>query len=263
VRLRQRSVWFVVPAQGRLEVAAVCLRQLARTCEQLEREGVAASAVVVADDENLDTAAELGFATVRRRNDPLGRKWNDGYQLACDPALNRHPAGFVVPLGTDDWVDPALIMAMLDGRGEMRCTRGSCVVREDGRMLATLSVAYGGHDLDGGDGVRMLERSLLERVGYRPAENDVARALDTSVLRHLTNVLGRPVRRSFHEVHPWQIVDFKSAGEQLNSYAACLAHRDREEDRDPFGTLARFYPREAVDEMAALYGVLDLEVACA
>ena len=28
------SLWFVVPAHGRLELAAICLRQLRRTCDR-------------------------------------------------------------------------------------------------------------------------------------------------------------------------------------------------------------------------------------
>src|SRR5574337_351116 len=130
-----RSLWFVVPAAGRSAMAAACLRQLQRTCATLVAAGVRASAVVVADDENLDVADELGFGTVRRGNRPLGRKWNDGYQLAGEAGVD-----FVVPFGSDDWIDPAAILAApLPGPDEIRCFRRSAVVREDGRRLAELS----------------------------------------------------------------------------------------------------------------------------
>ena len=62
------SLWFIVPAHGRLDLARICLRVLRWTCDNLEADGVRASAVVIADDENLDTARELGFATVERDN---------------------------------------------------------------------------------------------------------------------------------------------------------------------------------------------------
>jgi hypothetical protein len=81
------SLWFVVPAHGRIELARICLRQLRRTCDELEREGIEATAVVIADDENLDTARELGFGTIERDNEFTSRRYNDGIQLACDPEL--------------------------------------------------------------------------------------------------------------------------------------------------------------------------------
>ena len=53
------SLWFCVPAHGRYELTRICLEQLRRTCDALPYE---ATAVVIADDENLHTAYELGFA---------------------------------------------------------------------------------------------------------------------------------------------------------------------------------------------------------
>ena len=90
------SLWFVVPAHGRYELTRICLEQLRRTCDALPYD---ATAVVVAEDQNLYTAADLGFATVHRDNDFLARKFNDGIQLACDPNYNPEPADYVVPFG--------------------------------------------------------------------------------------------------------------------------------------------------------------------
>jgi hypothetical protein len=79
------SLWFIVPAHGRAQLARICLRQLRRTCDALTENGINATAVVIADDENLDTARELGFGTVERDNVSTSRKYNDGFQLAFDP----------------------------------------------------------------------------------------------------------------------------------------------------------------------------------
>lgn len=67
------SLWFVMPAHGRVDLARTRMRQLRQTCDELERNGVRASSVVVADDENLDTARGLGFAWAERNNRFLGR----------------------------------------------------------------------------------------------------------------------------------------------------------------------------------------------
>jgi len=185
---------------------------------------------------------------VKRGNQPLGRKWNDGYQLAGMAGVD-----FCVPFGSDDWIDHRLVLAELECGGEYRCHRLSAVVSEDGRRLSVLRIPY-----DGGDGMRMIPAELLRKVGWRPAEEDKPRAIDTSVLRRLTTALGRPPRMAYIEVHELQIVDWKSRV-QLNSYEACCKYRVRDE-MDPWVALAEHYPADALREMRQLYG-LPVEVA--
>lgn len=243
-----KSVWFVVPAFGRHDVARVCLRQLRRTCDSLPG-GVSGHAVVVADEPEYEAlAAELGFVYVHRGNYPLGRKWNDGYARACDPELNPEPADWVVPLGSDDWVDPDWVAGDLR-ENAIQCTRRSTIVREDGTRLARLRIPY-----FGGDGVRVFPRWMLEALGYRPAGEEKGRAIDTSTFGRLEQILGQhpPVR--YRDLHPHVVVDWKTARGQLNSYASCQVYRDGDEDRNPFGTLGRYYPAEALEEMRRVYG---------
>lgn len=251
------TLWFVIPGHGRLSLTAVCLRHLARTCETLSAGGIAASAVVIADDENLDTARDLGFATVRRENAPLGRKWNDGYQLACDPEHNPRPADFVVPMGSDDWIDPELLFsAELPADDEILCFRRAAFVNEDATRLARLYVGY-----DGGLGIRVIPRALIEARRYRPAEEDRKRAIDASTWIGISRALGRPPRVRYGDLHSLQMVDWKSpGGEQLNSYESCRVFVESEV-ADPFGELAGFYPPDALDEMRAVYGVREEALA--
>jgi hypothetical protein len=211
---------------------------------------------VVADDENLDTADDLGFATIRRENTPLGRKWNDGYQLATDPAHNPHPADFVIPFGIDDWIIPELVALQVQSRGsELRCSRQSCVVNENATRLRRLDVHYPGR-LDFGDGVRVIPSWLLSPVGYRPAEEDAHRAIDSSVFRRLERLLARPPRVMFTDIGWYQIVDWKTHDAQLNPYAACSSAFGSGPELDPFDALAPHYPAEALDEMRALHSPL-------
>lgn len=239
------SLFFVVPARGRLEKTRVCLRQLRRTCDALAEMGIEATAAVVADDENLDTACECGFWRVVQRNQPLGRKWNDGYQCAL-----QEGADFVVPLGSDDWIDP-ILFTDLPGPTELRCSWLSSVVSEDGNRISPLKVWY-----PGGDGVRVMPRNLLERLNGRPAEENRDRALDTSILRNLQRIhQGNMPPIRYFDSSPWQIVDWKTAGgDQLNTYDACVAFRN-EAERDTWETLKDRYPAAALDEMRAVYGL--------
>jgi hypothetical protein len=239
------TLWFVTPAHGRAELARICLRQLRRTCDALTAEGIEASAVVIADDENLDTARVLGFATVRRDNSALGRKFNDGIQLACDPSFNPRPADYVVPCGSDDWIDHR-ILHRLPGPDVVIGFQRMSFVREDGRELAEAFVNY-----TGGCGMRIYPRQLMAAAGYRPADEDRKRGCDTSILVNLRQVA--PMLRIVHQqTDPRQIVDWKTGGQQINSYQN-VGIWLRVRSADPFETLSDVYPAEALEEMAAFY----------
>ncbi len=244
-------LWFVMPVHGRLELTAICLRQLRRTCDQLEHAGLEATAVIVGDDENLNTAVELGFGTVERENDYLARKFNDGIQLALDANLNPHPADWVVPFGSDDWIDHRIIRA-LPGPDEVLCFRHVAFVDENGRELTPISLAY-----DGGVGIRIYPRRLLEPTGYRPADEDRKRGCDTSILwntRQEHNQAGRGLLRiRYGDRHPLQIVDWKTHGQQMNSYDAVGSRHAGTANGDPFVLLEPHYPQEAIAEMKEHY----------
>lgn len=196
--------------------------------------------MIVADDENLETARDLGFAWVERDNRQLGRKINDGYELA-----GREGFEFMVPFGSDDWVDPAWIQLPEDD--EVSCARMSSVVNEEATLLAPLRIPY-----EAGDGVRVYPRALLEKCRFRPAGEDTHRAIDTGTwerVRRLTRVTF-----TYTDLHPFQIVDWKSKT-QLNSYKRCLDFQDGPEV-DPWEVLADHYPPEALADMQAVYGLV-------
>lgn len=241
------SLWFVVPAHGRVELARICLRQLRRTCDALTAEGIEASAVIVADDENLDTARELGFGTVERDNTFVSRRFNDGLQLACDPAFNPRPADFVVPCGSDDWVDHHLFLD-LPPADTMVGFRHISFVREDGGEINTTFL-----DNPGGAGIRIYPRELLAPLNYRPADDDRERACDTSILVNLQQEWGDRLRIDHRYLHDYQLVDWKTAGAQLNSYEEIARRRRRDVRGDPFTRLAGIYPDVALEEMRAHY----------
>lgn len=251
------SLWFVVPVHGRLPLAAICLRQLRRTCDSLAEHDIEATAVIVADRQNLrelgrrlgrsGTLPMLGFATVERDNQFLSRKFNDGIQLATDQRYNKRPADYVVPCGSDDWVDYRILLDLPAEHTVLGFKRMS-FVREDGREISASYVDY-----PGGSGIRVYPRRLLTRLRYRPADEDRKRACDTSIL---TNVRLANERRGITiahgDVHDRQIVDWKTAGVQVNSYAG-VRQWTKGVAADPFVELEGVYPAESLREMQNHY----------
>lgn len=245
-----RSLWFVVPVHGRLPLARICLRQLRRTCDALIDHGVAATAVIVSDQDTLNTVdpQTLRFGWVRRDNQFLGRRFNDGIQLATDPKYNTDPADFVVPCGSDDWVDHRLFLEPLPDADTIQGFQQMSFVREDGREICSAFLDY-----EGGAGVRIIPRELVTPLGYRPADEDRPRGCDTSILRNLRHYHGDSMKVKHWHLNDRQIVDWKTAGEQLNGYQAVTSMRQLATHPDPFQELSAYYPVEALEEMDAYY----------
>lgn len=248
-------LWFVVPVHGRERLTGICLRQLRRTCDALTAEGVQATAVVIGDDTNIDTAHDLGFATVERDNRYLSRKFNDGIQLALDPGYNPAPADYVVPLGSDDWVDHRLFLDLPDSRTMVGFQR-LAIVREDGRELTSRHLT-----IKGGSGIRIYPSALMEPLGYRPADEWRERACDTSIFTNLERHWTGGMRVMHHHLHDFQIVDWKSPTEQLNRYEDLAAVYRAAVTADPFDVLAEHYPAVALAEMRELYAARELVAA--
>ena len=238
-----------MPAHGRLELARICMRQLRSTCDALEQEGITSSAVVVACDENLDTARDLGFATVERDNQFVSRRFNDGIQLACDRRFNPHPVEYVVPIGSDDWVDHRLFVNP-PPQNTMIGFQRMAFVREDGRELTVRHI-----NSEGGCGIRIWPRHLFKPLGYRPADEDRKRGCDTSIFVNTRRAHEGRMNLEHRDIDPLQIVDWKSSGWNLNPYETLARHRV-ELSRDPFQVLRGRYPDQALDEMAVHYGAL-------
>ena len=235
------SLWFVVPAHGRVDLTRICLQQLRRTCDALAGFGVVASAVVVADDENLDSAADLGFWGYEQDNAFLGRKFNDGYELAA-----REGVDYVVPLGSDDWIHHRLLVgAELPRPNEIRCARRLVMVAEGGEKFMRLQVNY-----EGGIGMRITPTSLLKPLDYRPADEDRPRGVDTNTLMRIK--LANRVQLTYFDADDFQIVDFKTEGANLNTWEMCVRH-GAEPEEDPWLQLAASYPAESVSAMRRFY----------
>ena len=246
-----KSLWFVVPVHGRLSLARICLRQLRRTCDALIAEGVNATAVIVSDGHTLCELAnlELGFATVERDNSFTSRRFNDGIQLATDPEFNPEPADFVVPFGSDDWADHRLFREPLPAPDTIFGFRQMSFVNETATEIASTFLSY-----EGGSGIRVIPRELVAALAYRPADEDRRRGCDTSILVNLRRHHGDRLKIRHWHLHDRQIVDWKTSGQQLNSYRNVAAIHRNERQADPFEALADYYPAEALEEMAAYYG---------
>lgn len=255
------SVAFVMPAHGRHRITAVAMRALARTIEKLQAGGLEAGAFVVTDEQELiDVALEHEFGVCRQENAPLGRKFNDGYQAATDPAVIDRPFDHVIPIGSDDWIDAAVLLKLhatgeLPGDDEIVCFTRGTFVSENGRSAGVVRITY-----PGGLGIRVIPRALLAATEYRPVAEQRMRAIDASTLAEIIGALRRagktgPMLR-YRDFHPAQIIDWKSSTTQLNPFRSTAQYL---EEGSPFPldavleAIALIYGADLVDEMISVY----------
>lgn len=249
---------FVTPAWRRAGITAICLSQRARLIEELAEDGIEAVSVVIADDENADTAEVLGMEVLRHPNYALGRKFNDGFEHAC----RELGADFVCPIGSDQWVHRAYFAELGGLTDAIRSGSDYAIVNEGGTLLARLVCDYRGLC-----GPRVIPRALLEHVGFRPAADGARKGIDTWTLRGIATAprFGRPGRPRAGRVEDIPIqaydvpalgalryVDFKS-DVQMNGYEPLRGLYGVREDDDPWATLQAAYPLDLVERMRDHY----------
>lgn len=226
------TLWFVTPAWRRFELTAVCLEQRRRVIEDLGTQGlgepnIEARCVVVADDENLDIARSLGFDTVEQNNDWLGRKFNDGIEYAA-----RQGAEWIVPIGSDSWIDPAYFLPLPD----------PALTRSSGMYAAVTADRIGYLDVANPKnpaGPHMIHRSRLPE-SLRPAIDERNRYIDSATLAGLSDL-----RWEMRDLHPLQYIGFRGEP-HLTSYDRLYRAWGVRESTDPWTDLATVYMQDLV-----------------
>src|SRR5690349_3305876 len=103
------TVGLVIPAFGRLKVSQVAFAGYAWLADRLSERGVTAHVLVVADDENLELAAEYDVDALEAPN-VLGDKINAGL------AHLRGLVDFFCITGSDNWLHPDMFLEPDDER---------------------------------------------------------------------------------------------------------------------------------------------------
>lgn len=221
------TIWFVTPAWQRYDLSAVCFDQRKHVIDTLASRGIEARCVVIADDANLDLARARGFDTVDAPN-VVSDKFNDGMEYA-----GRNGATWIVPIGSDSWIDPDYFLGLHEG--VVRTGEFYCHVTADKLGESRVRKV-------GGAGPYVFHRSVLKRVGFRPAAPGLMRRVDSSTLKGLGPLPFRPFHR-----HPYQYVGFR-VEPYITSYESLMRLWGVREHGDPWGILAKYYPAELVEQ---------------
>jgi hypothetical protein len=228
-------IYFVTPAWQRFALSEVVFDQRLDVIHRLAEAGIDARCVVIADDENLDLARARGFDTVEAPN-VVSDKFNAGMEFA-----GKHGAEWIVPIGSDSWIDPAYFLGLR--AGTTRTGQLYCHVTAD--RLGEARVRH-----PAGAGPYVFHRSLLEPSGFRPAKLGLMRRVDSSTVAGLG-----PIKWLPYHLHPYQYVGFR-VKPFITSYETLMRRWGVAEHDDPWAILARHYPADLVERArSALAGV--------
>jgi hypothetical protein len=165
--------------------------------------------------------------TVERNNEWLGRKFNDGMEYA-----GKHGAEWIVPIGSDSWIDPEYFLP-LPGHRYTRTSAMYSVVEQD--RMAELKV--GRH----GAGPYMFHRNVFPH-GFRPAADELRKNIDSSTIKGMA----RTLRWEPKDIYPLQYVGFRGTP-HITKYDNLMMKWGTAERDDPWDRLAHHYPPELVE----------------
>lgn len=229
------SISLVSPAWGRFDVTRLVLTQRRWLAAELAPRGVDVRSVIVADDDNLDIARELGFETVEMDNRGLGGKFNAGFRYAASQG-----ADWLVHVGSDDWVHPDWFLPLLNPLEPKPVLAG--------RQLAFVDLLSGRLTrgrLGGSVGAIpwAFPREVLERVGFEPIRPSRMRGIDGDLLRGLRSA-GVKAEWVFHDPSDVARVDFKS-DTNINTFQSLpISLKGRR--ADAWSLLGAHYPPDLV-----------------
>ena len=235
----QPHLWFVTPAHGRHRLSRVCAIQRARTVYDLRRAGLPCDVVVVACDENLQIARDVGFHTVERDNEWLGRRFNDGIRYAVD-----HGASHVTMIGSDTFASPEPFLNVLSLRPN------------DALVSHYLSVV----SPDGSEMAQIFHRRYVQHVypawaiTGRPCRDELRRGCDSSIRAGIMRDQPR-IRLQHVAEGPLERVSFQSGVSQVTPYRPLSGYPGarKVEGEAIWETIGSVYARELVSAARSYY----------
>src|SRR3990167_1723255 len=236
-----KKLWFVTPAWSPYDLSKICFAQRRWVCDELAKSGIEANCVVICDDANIDIAESFGFHIVIQNNEYLGRRFNDGYRYAA-----RKKADYVVTIGSDSWIHPNLILALIPQRyNRIKYSRLLSVVRSDGEERLDLDVLYQG------GGQRVYPLQLFKKLGYRPIPDNLERACDGATFDTLSTLEDRVTWETIPDRH-LELVGFQS-NLQITKYDNLKGRWCTNVSKTPFRGLHKLYHNNFIRAIQAFY----------
>lgn len=241
------NIWLVSPAWRRFSITRLALAERRWLCDELAARGHRANSVIVADDDNLDVAAEFGFPTVEMDNSDLGRRFNAGYRFAADQGCE-----LFVHIGSDDWLHPDALNILdevdLEKAPAPIPTPGNAVVwRRTPQLVAQRRILL--VDLARQQSQRcfvhskygcipwLIPRSVMQAARFAPIAAGHMRGIDGALVRGLKT---RP-NWLFQDAPDEWCVDFKTET-NVTPYKGVASNLGVGDEEPPWLMLSDFYP---------------------
>lgn len=237
-----KSILLVTPAWERPELTRIMLEQRLRLTEAVRPLGVRCETVVIADDENLDIAEDLGHKTVGALN-VLGAKFNDGYEYAVE-----HNYDWAFHVNSDQAFDPALIAAIAKAPTDRIVTMShlSAVNATGERFIAYRNP------------VRAMQAFPLKllRRNPRPCAEHIMSGCDRSTYEGVARA-NHGAKEQRVRVGPLETIQFESEVQMTGweRHVGIARNSGAREWKVPWDLLAQTYGPELIEDMQSFYEV--------
>lgn len=190
------TLWLISPAFGRLAVSEIVYEQRRWMLAELAAMGVAARALVISDDENLELARASSLDALEHPNSPLGRKVNAGFEHAL-----KEGASHVAFVGSDSIYLPKVFASLIDAVTTYGRWYGLAI---KGRGIVVCDVPHPTWALN------VYPRDLLLRARSRPVADGIDKGLDGSIRNNLIKIARRPYAEQLVDVSPLQTITIRT-----------------------------------------------------
>lgn len=182
------NVVAIIPAFGRLPLLKYTIERL------IKKNGVSHVVVVAWEDAEKKVIQDAGGIFVKCQNNPLGKKWNTGFQFA--KTLNPDVCLFV---GSSDWISDNWLPTMLPFMNECDLIGKSDYYMADIQVSNEMNSIRACHWVGYGRGNRekepigigrLISARILDKMNWTPFENEKGHNMDYMMFQNVGKLNG-------------------------------------------------------------------------
>lgn len=169
--------------------------------------------IIISDDDNANIAKNYNFITKKTPNQFLGRKFNDGYQLAVELK-----ADIIIPVGSDSLITGDIILSginMLQNNQICFSTKHS-MINEEITKIGCVNTAKQNKDINKG-ALWMYSKDMIINCKNRPCKDDINKSCDRSTIDSIIKY-NKDINFKLNNINYFQHLAIKNPNTQIWHY---------------------------------------------
>jgi hypothetical protein len=169
--------------------------------------------IIISDDDNVNIAKNYNFITKKTSNQFLGKKFNDGYQLAVELK-----ADVIIPVGSDSLITGDIILSginMFQDNQICFSTKHS-MINEEITKIGCVNTAKKNKDINKG-ALWMYSKDMIVNCKNRPCKDDINKLCDRSTIDSILKY-NKDINFKLNNINYFQHLAIKNSSTQIWHY---------------------------------------------